>query len=331
MSNLIISICIGLAVFNILSVVLELNIIADIKSFCIDMADELAENLGQYNFKRRIARLKRENIAVEKESLFVKYNRLVEDILINFNLDNRLTLESFTSLIAILFALMMLVFTFFAKDITFSLLISVSVLVGLFTYFTMQSRIIQVRWAEAISDAEDVICPLAHSGVLVAIKKVMENEEYIHKSLRPYFYEFIDNCELGGYSFRQAMERLNRRLGSRFDNFAKKAIIFEYNERKGMADVFMDIVDENAIVREINAKKEEQFRKMNRDFFMKVVIIALFFLYALSSQQFREFILFTTAGKLINSVSLNVVCISFAAGQSLQGSLELKRRGVKKV
>jgi ABC-type multidrug transport system fused ATPase/permease subunit len=302
----------------------------DIKNFFVNMADELAENLGQYNFKRRTARLKRENIAIEKENIFVKYNRLVENILIDFNLDKRLTLESFTSLLAIVFALFVLIVTFFIQDVTFSLLIAISIVIGLFTYFTMQSRMMQVRRAEAISDAEDAICPLAHGGVLVAIKKVMENEEYIHKSLRPYFYEFIDNCEMGGYSFRQAMELLNRRLGSRFDNFAKKAVIFEYNERKGMADVFMDIVDENAVIREINAKKEERFRQMNRDFILKVAIIVLFFLYALSSAGFRNFILFSGAGKFINSISLNVICISFAAGQALQGSLELKRRGSQK-
>jgi len=177
-----------------------------------------------------------------------------------------------------------------------------------------------------IADAEDAICPLAREGVLVAIKNIMENEAAIHKSIRPYLHEFIDNCEIGGYSFRQAMTLLNRRLGPRFDNFAKKAIIFEYNERRGMADIFMDIVDENAVVREINARKEEQFRKMNRDFIIKIVIIVLFFIYALSVREFREFMLFTGAGKFINALCLNVICISFAAGQSLQGALDLKRR-----
>ena len=36
---------------------------------------------------------------------------------------------------------------------------------------------------------------------------------------------------------------------------------FEYNERKGMADIFLDIVDENAALREINARKNRLFRK----------------------------------------------------------------------
>lgn len=330
LANLIIGLMLGLSVFIVINVYFELQIVSSIKGFLINMFDEMAENLGRFNFKRRTSRLKRESIAVQKENIFIKYNRFMENILVDFGLDKQLTLESLTSLIAMLFAVCILIITLFVQDLTFSFLIAISMMIGLFTYFSMQSRIIRVRRAEMIADAEDAICPLAHEGVLVAIKKIMENEGYIHKSLHPYFFEFIDNCDVGGYSFRQAMTLLNQRLGSGFDNFAKKAVIFEYNERKGMADIFMDIVDENAVVREINAKKEEQFRKMNRDFIMKIAIIVLFFLYALSIKEFREFMLLSSAGKLINSICLNVICISFAMGQSLQGTLELKRRDARK-
>ena len=329
MSTLIISIFIGAAIFNVLNSLFELDTIKSVKDFFVSMFDEMAENLGQYNFKRRTSRLKRENIVAQKENVFIKYNRLVENILYDFNLDKQLTLESFTSLLCILFAIIVLISTFFIQNVTFSLLIAVSLMIGLFTYFSMQSRIIRVRRAAMIADVEDAICPLAREGVLVAIKKVMNSEGYVHKSLRPYFYEFIDNCEVGGYSFRQSMVQLNRRLGTRFDNFAKKAIVFEYNERKGMSDIFMDIVDENAVVREINARKEEQFRKMNRDFIMKIVIIILFFIYALSVTEFRNFMLHTTPGKFLNAVCLNIICVSFAMGQALQGSLEFKRRETK--
>lgn len=328
MSSVIIAIVLGIVVFVILNAVLDLNIYSAVKLFFIKLFDEIAENLGQYNFKRRTARLKRESITVQKENIFVKYNRLVENVLVDFNLEKQFTLESFTSLLCILFAVIVLVATFFIQDVTISLLIAVSLLIGLFSYFSMQSRIIRVRRAEMISAAEDAICPMASEGVLVAIKKALDTEGYIHKSIRPYFYEFVDNCDVRGYSFRQAMTLLNRRLGPRFDNFAKKAIIFEYNERKGMADIFMDIVDENAVVREINTKKEAQFRKMNRDFILKTVIIVIFFIYALTITEFRNFILFSSVGQFINAITLNVICISFAMSQALQGSLELKRRNV---
>lgn len=187
----------------------------------------------------------------------------------------------------------------------------------------MQSKSIRMEKLESIMDAEDLICPLARDGVLVAIKKVMESDEYINSNIRPYFAQFIDNCEQNGYSFKQAITLLNKQLGSKFDNFTKKAIIFEYNERKGMADVFLDIVDENAVLREMNAKKERIFRKMNRDFLIKTFIIIVFFIYALSVEGFKEFMVGTEAGKIINTAMISIICISFARCQSLQGDLSV--------
>lgn len=149
----------------------------------------------------------------------------------------------------------------------------------------------------------------------------MESDEYISPNLRPYFQQFIDNCDNNGYSFKQAITLLNRQLGPKFDNFTKKAVVFEYNERKGMADIFLDIVDENAVLREINSKKERIFRKMNRDFMFKTGIIVLFFLYALTVKDFREFMLVSNVGKLINTILISVICLSFARTQVLQGNV----------
>jgi hypothetical protein len=289
--------------------------------------DSLWGNLESYNRKRRTERIKRENIVRRKEDMAVRYNRLVEEFLKSFNLG--IPLETATSLIGIAFAVIVIFSTLFLRDVTVSLIISVSVMIALFTWFSRESLIRRTARSEAIADAEDAICPLARDGVLLAIKKVMETEEYIHKDIRPYFKEFVDNCEMQGYSFRQAMWQLNLHLGSRFDNFAEKAIIFEYNDRNVMADVFLYIGDENAVLREINAKKEDLFRKMNRDFFMKTLLIILFFLYALTVREFRDFMLFTTIGKFINALCLNVICICFAWGQALQASLELKRQQPK--
>ncbi|GJM70479.1 hypothetical protein HMSSN036_26950 [Paenibacillus macerans] len=218
------------------------------------MLDTLAEYLGRYNTKRYVERIKKERIVKRKENIYAKYNRLVEGLILDFNLP--LTLESFTSLLCIAFAVMVLVIILFMENVTLSVVITIAIFVGLLTYFTMQSKAIKAEKLESIMDAEDIICPLAREGVLVAIKKVMESDEYIRPSIRPYFQQFIDNCENNGYSFKQAITVLNRQLGPKFDNFTKKAIVFEYNERKGMADIFLDIVDENAVLREINARKD---------------------------------------------------------------------------
>lgn len=323
MSVVFVSIVAGAAVFASLSSLFELHLLSDIRQSINDLFISLWGHLEKYNRKRRSERIKRENIARSKEDLSAKYNRLIDEFLRSFNL--AIPLETATSLIAILFAVIILTLTLFLREITIAFIIAVSIMIALFTWFAYAARVRSSARIEAITDAQDAICPLARDGVLIAIKKVMETEEYIHKSIRPYFQEFIDNCEIRGYSFRQAMRQLNRQLGSSFDSFAEKAIVFEYNERKGMADIFLDIVDENAVTREINAKKEDLFKKMNRDFMMKCLLIVLFFIYAVSVKGFRDFMVFTTFGRFINSLCLNAICIAFAWGQSLQSALELKR------
>jgi len=327
MSVFIVSLVVGLVVFASLNSLFELNFLSDLRKGFNNLFLSLWGNLEKYNRKRRSERIKRENIARRKEDLAVKYNRLVDDFLKSFNLS--IPLETATSLIAILFALVVITLTLFLGEITIAFAITISIMIATFTWFSYAARVRRSARAEAIADAEDAICPLARDGVLIAIKSIMETEEYIHKSIQPYFQEFIDNCETRGYSFRQAMQQLNRQLGSRFNNFAEKAIIFEYNERKGMADIFLDIVDENSVTREINARKEHMFRKMNRDFLMKILLILLFFIFALSVEGFREFMISTTPGRLINALCLNAMCIAFAWGQALQSSLELKRQKPK--
>ncbi|MCJ8011827.1 hypothetical protein MUG84_08735 [Paenibacillus sp. KQZ6P-2] len=318
-TTLLVSIFMGLSFFILFNTIFEVRFFQGTSRFFLGMLDTLAEHLGRYNTKRYVERIKRERIVKQKENIYAKYNRLVEELILDFNLP--LTLESFTSLLCICFAVTALLVVFFMQNVTLSVVVTISIFIGLLTYFVMQSKAIKAEKLEGIMDAEDIICPLARDGVLFAIKKVMESEEYIRPSLRPYFQQFIDNCENNGYSFRQAITLLNRQLGPKFDSFTKKAIVFEYNERKGMADIFLDIVDENAVLREINARKDRIFRKMNRDFLLKTAIIILFFFYALAVPDFRTFMLHTDIGKMINTLLISVVCLSFARCQALQGNL----------
>lgn len=320
-TQIIVSVCIGVVVFNLINSVFEVNFFKGITTFFLDLIDTLAEHLGKYNTKRFVTRIKHNRIVVQKENIYAKYNRLVEEMIFDFNLP--LTLESFTSLICICFAIIVLIIITVMHSVALSVMITISIFTALITYFAMRSKMIKSEKLENIMDAEDIICPLARDGVLNAIKKVMESDEYISPNIRPFFRQFIDNCENNGYSFRQAITTLNRQLGPKFDNFAKKAITFEYNERKGMADVFLDIVDENAVLREINIKKERIFRKMNRDFIIKTVIIVLFFLYALTVEEFKSFMIGTNIGKTINTLLVSIICISFAKSQALQGDFGL--------
>ncbi len=317
--DVLLALAIGVMAFISINIFFNIRFFEGVRTFFLNLLDDLLDGVNKYNTKKYIERRKKETIVKSKENLISKYNSLVENAIIDFHLP--LTLESFTSTLLVAFIIVVLLILILMQNVTLSLVIAISVFIGVATLFVMRSQSLRAEKMESIMDAEDIICPLAHEGVLVAIKQVMKNDEYIHKNIRPYFAQFISNCENNGYSFRQAMEILNRQLGHKFDNFAKKAIIFEYNERKGMADIFLDVVDENAILREINVRKDKAFRKMNRDFLMKTLIIILFFLYALTIPEFKAFMIDTTAGKAINTILVSVVCLSFARCQSLQGNL----------
>lgn len=315
----IISLMLSVTVFIVMSICLDIKIFEGVYKTTIDMLITITDYIGAYNNKRYIERFKKQKILIEKENIIAKYNRFVETLIMDFNMP--LTLESFTSLLGILFAVTVLIMITIMSNVTLSVVISISVFIGIATLFIMKSKAIKLERLENIMDAEDLICPLARDGVLVAIKKVMESDEYISINIRSYFEQFIDNCEHNGYSFKQAITILNKQLGSKFDNFTKKAIVFEYNERKGMADVFLDIVDENAVLREINMRKERIFRKMNRDFLIKTAMIIIFFIYALSVPEFKQFMISHNLGKIINTTVISIVCISFAKCQALQGDL----------
>jgi len=65
-----------------------------------------------------------------------------------------------------------------------------------------------------------------------------------------------------------------------------------------MADIFLDIVEENAALREINARKNRIFKKMNMNFIMKTALIVIFVAYSMTVPELRIFMLESTAGAL---------------------------------
>ena len=319
--NLLFSIAL-LAVVVFLLYVFKVNVLKIVRNSLNGLLNRVAEK----NTKKTVVRLKKAKLEKNKANIAASYNLLAESLIRDYGLP--LTLDGFNTLLSIIFAILIFVAVLFLKNLTMSVLVSISLIVAGFTYFIMQSRLAESSKLENVMDAEDIICPLARDGVMVAVKKVLESKEYLSPSIRHYFVQFVDNCENHGYSFKRAMEILNRQLGPKFDNFAEKAAVFEYNERKGMADIFLDIVDENAALREINTRKNRIFRSMNREFIIKTLLVGLFLLYSLTGEELRNFMLTTDIGRSVIGVSIITICLSFARCQSLQRDIGLKKGGL---
>ncbi len=311
----------------VINVIIMLIIILkiDVPDLLRRIGSFIVNRLASLNTKKTVERIKKSKIEKKKVGLLSRYNRIAESLIDDYNLP--LTLEGFNTVLSFILVVIVLFVFLYLKNVTLSFLVSISVIVAGFTYFLMQARLGESAKIEAIMDVEDLLCPLARDGVLVAIKKVLESKEQINPMIRPYFIQFVDNCENHGYSFKRAMEVLSRQLGPKFDSFAEKALVFEYNERKGMADIFLDIVDENAAIREINVRKNRIFREMNRDFIIKTVLIALFVLYSMTSSDLRHFMLFTDMGRAVNAFMIITVCLTFARCQALQRDISLRKEG----
>lgn len=322
-----------LTTYNLLFSIVVINaVILLIIVLRIDVADIIRRisswiigRLATLNTKKTVERIKKSKIEKKKSGLMSRYNKIAESLIDDYNLP--LTLEGFNTVLSFILVVIVLFVFLYLKNVTLSFLVSVSLIVAGFTYFLMQARLGESAKIEAVMDVEDLLCPLARDGVLVAVKKVLESKEQINPMIRPYFLQLVDNCENHGYSFKRAMEVLGRQLGPKFDSFAEKALVFEYNERKGMADIFLDIVDENAAIREINARKNRIFREMNRDFIIKTVLISLFVLYSMTSSDLRHFMLFTDIGRAVNAFMIITVCLTFARCQALQRDISLKKEG----
>ena len=166
-TDLAISLLLGAAAFAFFNAVFEVRFFEGVLTYFLDLIDTLAEQLGRYNTKRYVERIKKERIVRRKENIYSKYNRMAESLILDFNLP--LTLESFTSLLCISFAITAMVTVLYMKSVTLSVMLTISVFIGLVTYFVMQSKAAKAEKLENIMEAEDIICPLARDGVLVAI------------------------------------------------------------------------------------------------------------------------------------------------------------------
>jgi len=200
-TTLIISFGIALVVFILVNVFFEIKFFDGLLTAILNKFGHVLDMIGDYNTSKYIERRKKQRIIKPKEGIISKYNNLVEGLISDLGLP--MSLESFTSVLCVTFAVVVLLIVVFMKNVTLSIVIAVSVFIGVFTVFVMASKSVSAEKMESIMDAEDLICPLAKEGVLNAIKKVMESDEYISENIRPYFKQFITNCDDNGYSFKQ--------------------------------------------------------------------------------------------------------------------------------
>jgi hypothetical protein len=121
--------------------------------------------------------------------------------------------------------------------------------------------------------AEDLLCANMSKGLTAAIR---ENINQIDADIRDDFQAYLSDVDCNMPTV-EAIDRLNDRLGSKFDNFCEKAKDITENYQPGSEDAFLFNISSNAIETELDNEIYEAFTNANFDYFATLGLLVIFF------------------------------------------------------
>lgn len=243
-----------------------------------------------------------------------KYRMAVSSIKIALGL-TFLSVENFTTLFLIFGFLIFVVASFLLNNLFFGFLIAVPSIFALLAFLLVITKKKIRANDNAVMDALDAICPTVNIGITNAIKM---NRDSYSRRISYHFDWFLGAIEFKGYSFDEAIDELNNRLGPRFNEFAHKAKIFEENYKEGMEDIFRDIVEQNNDVRSDNAELDEIFRSKNQDLLMVSLLMVGFLGYMYLTPLTRAFMVDSFLGTLTAAIEISMLILIYAISQLMQ-------------
>lgn len=282
------------------------------------MAKEASEKALKHRLRvDREKTRKREQLSKigKKESVYIKkYRMAVTSIKIALNL-SFLSVENFTTLFILFGFVVWAIASFLLNNVFLGFLVSVpSILAFLSFLLVITKRKIRAN-DNAVMDALDAICPMVNVGIENAIRM---NLESFDRRIRHHFEWFISAVRFQGYDFNEAIDELAVRLGPRFDEFARKAKIFEENYREGMEDIFKDIIEMNNDVRSDNMEMDEISRRVNNKLLTISCLLIGFLGYMYIAPSTRTFMLDTFLGSLVSAIEVSLLILIYAVSQLMQ-------------
>lgn len=223
------------------------------------------------SMRARTARMSRED---RKKSWYYKYQVLLNDILLDLGWKQMgVTVEGLTIMVLIA-TLMLEVLGWIVFKNLFMLII-----VGIATYATILAVLFSIsrsthrtRKALLIA-AEDLLCANMSKGLTIAIR---DNINQIDSEIRDDFKAYLNDIDCN-MPVIEAIDRLNDRLGSKFDNFCSKAKDITENYQPGAEDSFMFNISSNAIETELDNEIYEANANANMDYFATLGLLGVFF------------------------------------------------------
>lgn len=255
-------------------------------------------------------RLEKES-AISNKGLYRWLNNYFDDILIQLDLKREgVTVTTFVFFLAFISFGLSLVVYFVGGSFVMAVFSFFAIYYLVMTVFRFIALMRYEKKEAILMETMDLIAMDTEEGVKNAITRYCGN---FHPTVRPYFEQFLDDIRYQGYSFKEAMHKLNRNLGSDFSEFARACIQFEYKADDTLIDVFSPIVDSN---REKRSQREISNKKFTELRVMFVVSTLVVFGYAgvllLTEQGARDIIIGTTIGKIATILDFLVITLVLA-------------------
>lgn len=271
--------------------------------------------LKTFGHRVRLMNLRLERKAgISRKSFSAKMNNYFIEII--SNLDMAKDGVTPAGLLVFLATLGMASFIFmltFTNQLVVSLLLAAVTLYFTVTVLRFASLMRFERREAEIMDTVDLLSMDIKGGVKNAIVRYTPS---LHPNIKPYFLEFLDNINIRGYSFEQAMLLLSDRLGATFVDFAQKAILYEAKADKELEEIFSSIIEVNRHRRELRDRTNRKFAQLRADFLISGAVIVGYVLYAMWTDAYiNNFIMNTAAGwfMIVFDIFLITTVLSYMA------------------
>lgn len=237
------------------------------------LAGNTQEEITRLNNSMR-ARTIRMSKEERKKSWRYKYQSMLNEILLDMGWKQMgITIDAITMFAVTIAAIISALGYLAMKSIIMTIMVFIGVyVVTIVTLFTLSREKHRNRKALLIQ-AEDTLCSTMHNGLIEAVK---QNITQFDPEIRDDFQAFLDdiNCNM---PIIEAIDRLNDRLGSKFDNFCEKAKDYSLNYQPGSEDNFLFNITSNAIETELDNEIYEYASAANMDYFATLGLLIVFF------------------------------------------------------
>lgn len=260
------------------------------------------------------------NARIQQGGVYNKLTGFYDDILVHLGFKKSgVNVLSFVSFIFFASVTLTVITLFFVTDFFLSFVL---VLVYFF-FITVMFKFMALTKYEEIEnmmmEAQDLIAMGIDAGVKNSIARYTPS---LHPTIRPYFANFLNNIDREGYSFNEAMRKLNDDLGDSFNSFANACIEYENKGDNKTREVFSPLIDENEIKRAARETGNRAFAQIRMYFFASTAVTGAFAAYLiLTEMEAQALLLDTTFGRIILVIDVVLVVFVLAFITTLKAQL----------